>query len=161
MTTAYRMSYRWIPWAIAASLGVVMAVNGALAYFAIASSTGLVTEHPYDEGNGYNRVLAAAAAQDALGWHGVVRFAGTEVGTGELDALFTDRDGKPLDHLAVTAHVVRPVEPLPPVVISLAEAAAGQYTGAAALPHPGQWEVRIAARRGGDLYEFAQRIIVK
>jgi nitrogen fixation protein FixH len=166
MTGEYAMpdrqvSYRWVPWAFAGALGVVVAVNGALAYFAVASSTGLVTEHPFDEGNGYNRVLEAGAAQDALGWHGLVRFADGGAGAGELNASFTDHDGHPLEHLTVTAHVVRPVEPLPPVVLSLSETAAGHYTGAALLPHPGQWEVRIAARQGDELYAFAQRIIVK
>lgn len=68
-------SYRWIPWAIAGALGVVVAVNGALAYFAVTSSTGLVSEHPFTDGNTYNRVLDAAAAQDALGWRGLLRFA--------------------------------------------------------------------------------------
>jgi nitrogen fixation protein FixH len=155
-----QMSYRWIPWAFAGALGVVAAVNGALAYLAVTSSTGLVNEHPFEAGNTYNSVIDAGAAQDALGWHGTIRFAGGE--RGELAAAFTDRDGKPLTGLAVTAHFVRPVEPLPEVTLSLPEtAAAGRYAGAAELSRRGQWEVRIAARRGADLFEFAQRIVVK
>jgi nitrogen fixation protein FixH len=151
-------SYRWIPWAFASALGCVVAVNGALAYFALASSTGLVTEHPYDSGNNYNRVLDAAAAQDALGWRGTLRFA---AGDGEIAAEFTDRAGKPLTGLAVAARLVRPVEPLPDVVLALHERAPGRYVGSIATSRPGQWEVRTTARRDGDRFEFAQRIIVK
>lgn len=155
------MSCRWIPWAIAAGLAVVVAVNGALAYFAVASSTGLVTEHPFELGNGYNRVLDAGAAQDALGWHGVVRFVASGAGEGEITARFTDRDGKPLSGLTVTAHVVRPVEPLPETTLALPETNAGSYAAAALLARPGQWELRLAARRGSDLFELAQRIVVR
>jgi nitrogen fixation protein FixH len=155
------MSYRWIPVVFGAGLAVVVAVNGGLAYLALASSNGLVTEHPFETGTGYNRVLDAGAAQDALGWQGAVRFAASGAERGEIAAVFTDRDGRPVTGLSVNAHVVRPVEPLPEVVLALSEGAAGRYVGATELSRPGQWEVRVAARRGADLFEFAQRIIVK
>src|SRR5262249_43192444 len=70
-------NYRWIPWAIAGAFLIVAVVNGALAFFALRSDTGLVSEHPFELGNGYNRVLDAGAAQDALGWHGRVSFIRT------------------------------------------------------------------------------------
>jgi nitrogen fixation protein FixH len=151
-------SYRWIPWAFAGALGCVVVVNGALAYFALTSSTGLVTEHPYDSGSNYNRVLDAAAAQDALGWRGTLRFT---AGDGEIAAEFTDGAGKPLSGLAVAARLVRPVEPLPDVVLALHERAPGRYVGSIAASRPGQWEVRTTARRDGERFEFAQRIVVK
>jgi nitrogen fixation protein FixH len=155
------MSCRWVPWAIAAGLAVVVVVNGALAYFAIASSTGLVTEHPFELGNGYNRVIEAGAAQDALGWRGDVRFVPAGADRGEITARFTDRNGKPVTGLSVTARLVRPVEPLPETTLALPETAAGSYAAAALLARPGQWEVQLAARRGADLFELARRIIVQ
>lgn len=154
-------TYRWIPWTFAGALGVVVVVNGALAYFAISSSTGLVTEHPYESGNDYNRVLAAAAAQDALGWHGTLSFASTGDDAGKLSVELADRGGQKLAGLAVTARISRPVEPLPDTDLTLAEAEAGHYRGAVTLARPGQWEVHVVARRGDDVFQFAQRIVVK
>jgi nitrogen fixation protein FixH len=154
-------SYRWIPWAIAGGLGVVVIVNGALAYFAVTSSTGLVTEHPYDDGNAYNHVLDAAAAQDALGWRGTLTYTPDGAEHGEIVAEFTDHTGQKLTGLAVTARLERPVEPLPEVMLALLEGKSGRYAGAVALTRPGQWEVHAAARRGNDTFEFAQRILVK
>jgi nitrogen fixation protein FixH len=151
---------RWIPWTFAGALGVVVAVNGAFAYFASVSSTGLVTEHPFDEGNGYNRILDAGAAQDALGWHVALSFAAQGKRRGEIAASFSDRAGAPVTQLAVRAQIVRPVEPLPPLALTLAETGAGRYAATAAFDRPGQWEVRVAARRGSELYDFAQRIVV-
>jgi len=155
-------SYRWIPWAFAASLGVVVVVNGAMAYLATTTSTGLVTEHPYTDGTEYNRVLAAAAASDALGWHEKLGFAATAgARDGDLFVELSDRSGAKLDGLSVKAVVVRPVEPLPDIDVPLAETEAGHYQAHLALSRPGQWEVRVAARRGDDIFQFAQRIIVK
>ncbi|MGO8916801.1 MAG: FixH family protein [Stellaceae bacterium] len=154
-------TYRWIPWAIAGGLGVVVVVNGALAYFAVSSSTGLVTEHPFESGNDYNRVLAAAAAEDALGWRGTLGFTATGAGAGEIAVELADRAGRKLSGLAVTARVTRPVEPLPATSLTLVEAEAGHYRGPVALTRQGQWEVHVAARRGSDVFDFTQRIIVK
>jgi nitrogen fixation protein FixH len=155
-------SYRWIPWVIAAGLGVVVIVNGALAYFAETSSTGLVTEHPYESGREYNHVLAAAAASDALGWHGHLGFAAAPGSrSGELAVDITDRAGQPLRGLTVGAVIVSPVAPQPDARVELAEAGDGRYQATLALSRLGQWDVRIAARRGSDFFEFEQRIVVK
>jgi nitrogen fixation protein FixH len=155
-----RSAYRWFPWGIAAAMALVVAVNLALTYFAFSSSTGLVTEHPYDEGNGYNAVLEAGAREDALGWKAAIAFDATGKERGEITATLKDRTGRPLTDLAVTAHLSRPVEPLPPIVVKLHDDGAGHYAAAAALGRPGQWNVRIVARRGGELYEFSDRIFV-
>ncbi len=156
-----RSSYRWIPWTFAAALGVVVAVNGALAYFAATSSTGMVTEHPFDTGKSYNHLLDAAVAQDALGWKASLRFVSSGASHGRIIAELEDREGGPLTGLGVTARLVRPVEPLPAQVFSLREETPGHYTAETVPGRPGQWDVRVSARRGGDLYEFVQRIVVK
>ena len=154
-------AYRWIPWAFAGALGIVVAVNGALAYFAVSSSTGLVTEHPYESGTRYNRVLDAARAQDALGWQATLAFAGDGHAQGEVAVAIADRAGEPLSGLDVSALVSRPVEPLPDTPLQLAEAGGGHYRGHVALPRAGQWEVHVVARRGDDVFQFAQRIVIK
>jgi nitrogen fixation protein FixH len=154
-------AYRWIPWAFVASLGVVVAVNAAFAYFAISTSPGLVADHPFAEGNDYNRVLAAAAAQDRLGWHGTIGFKSASSRRGELVVTLSDRDGAPLTGLTVSALIERPVEAVPDKLLALPEAGAGRYAGHLALSRRGQWEVHIAARRGHDIFQFAQRIFVE
>jgi len=46
----------------------VLAANAALVYFAIHSMPALVSTHPFEDGRTYNREIAAAIAQDRLGW---------------------------------------------------------------------------------------------
>jgi nitrogen fixation protein FixH len=152
---------RWVPWAIAGAFLVVMAANGALAYFALRSDPGLVSAHPFELGNGYNRVLDAGAAQDALGWRGTVRFTGTAGSSGRIVAELRGPNGVPLGGLAVKATVVRPVEPLPPQDLALEAGDRGVYSAPVTLVRAGQWEVRVTAARGADVYRFVQRIVVR
>jgi nitrogen fixation protein FixH len=152
---------RWVPWAIAGAFLVVVAANGALAYFALRSDPGLVSAHPFELGNGYNRVLEAGAAQDALGWRGTVRFTGTVGSSGRIIVELRDPNGVPLGGLAVKATVVRPVEPLAPEDLALEAGDRGVYSAPVNLARAGQWEVRVTAKRGADAYQFVQRIVVR
>jgi len=152
---------RWIPWAIALAFVVVAGVNGALAYFAVQSNPGLVSEHPYELGTGYNRVLDAAAAQDALGWHGTVEWRGSGAQRGTVAVDLMDAAGRPLSGATLTARLVRPVERLPEIDLMLAETGPGRYIAAATPPRPGQWDVRVVARQGERRFQFQQRIVVQ
>ena len=154
-------AYRWFPWALVGSLGVVVAVNLVLTYFAFSSSPGLVTAHPYDEGNGYNAVLATAAREEALSWRGQIDFAASGAKAGALVVSLTDKTGQPLTGTNVIARIERPVEPLPEINLPLPETAAGRYAAALALSRPGQWDVHVTAERGSDRSEFSGRIFVK
>jgi nitrogen fixation protein FixH len=152
---------RWIPWAFVGALGLVVGVNGALAYFATATAPGLVTQHPFERGNDYNRVLDAAAAQDALGWHASLRFDAAVTGRGALVAELSDRAGQPLRGLAVTARLTRPLGPQPEIALTLAEVAPGRYVQTISLDQPGQWDVLIAAQGGAGPFFLTKRIVVK
>jgi nitrogen fixation protein FixH len=152
---------RWMPWMIAAAFLVVIAVNGALAYFAVRSDPGLVSEHPFELGNGYNRVLDAGAAEDALGWRGTVRFDAEARLDGRIIAELSDVRGAPLGGLSVTVAVVRPIEPMPEQDVTLSANGQGSYAAPITLARAGQWDVRVTATRGADVYRFVQRIVVR
>jgi len=152
---------RWIPWAFVGAFAAVIVVNGALAYFAVSSSTGLVSEHPFESGNGYNRVLDAAAAQDRLGWRGNVHLDPSAADAAAVVVQLADQAGRPLTAASVTARIARPVEPMPEIVLPLVETTAGRYEGTTALARRGQWDVRIAARHGEEVFQFTQRTIIK
>jgi nitrogen fixation protein FixH len=152
---------RWIPWAFAGALGVVVSVNAALAYLAAATAPGLVTQHPFERGNDYNRVLEAAAAQDALGWRTSLRFAPETVGQIKLVAEFADHSGQPLHGLVVTARLTRPLGPQPEIDLTLSEDALGRYVQTVTLNQPGQWDVGIAVQDASAHFGFARRLVVK
>jgi nitrogen fixation protein FixH len=155
-------SLAWIPWLFVAALGLVIAVNGALVYFALHSWSGLSTERPYERGLAYNQVLAAVERQEAAGWRLEIAFApGTaEPRAGVLVVSAVDRDGRGIADLAVEAELRRPLERGAPMMLPLAAAGPGRYTGPLVLARPGQWDVHISAGKDGFVYQTSRRIIV-
>lgn len=150
---------RFIPWLFVAGMAVVFAANGALIYFAAHSWEGLAVEHPYEDGIGYNRALAAAARQDRLGWAIEARLA-RRAGAPVIEVSATARDGRPLADLAVTAKLVRPVGLPETETVDLRPAADGEYVAAVATLAPGQWEAEITARRGGERMLVSRRVVL-
>lgn len=155
----------WYPWLFVAGLGLVVAVNGAMIGFAVGSFSGLETAHPYERGLDYNRTLAAARTQDALGWQ--VAFDIVPIGQGalpqpvEIAARFTGRDGNDLDGLTVEVELVRPATQGHDMTLSLVRQGDGRYVAPAQLPLRGQWELRIAATGEGAAWQSSRRIVVR
>ncbi|MFI4986897.1 MAG: FixH family protein [Alphaproteobacteria bacterium] len=152
---------RWVPWAFVAAFAVVFAVNGGLIYFALASWSGLTTDHAYDEGLAYNRVIAEAEKEATLGWKLAIAFVpdgkGKESGQLVVDA--SDRDGVPLERLAIKAELVRPLGVAALIPVVLERTARGRYAAPLALPQPGQWDVYVTAAEGGTMVHAGRRIL--
>lgn len=135
--------------------GVVAAVNGAFIVLAERSFPGFSTSNAYETGVEYNRVLAAADAQRALGWQVDVTDA-----DGDLLLRVRDRNGNPVASSRVTAEIRRPTEALEDRSVSLLAVAPGTYRAEKALG-PGNWEVSIRVQRpDGVDYRIEQRFAV-
>src|SRR5664279_2213970 len=73
--------------------GVMFIANGALIYTALSTLHGEEMENSYDASQAYNRQIAAARAQNALGW--VADVNTRQEGQGErVVAEFRDRSGR-------------------------------------------------------------------
>lgn len=152
---------RLIPWMFVGGFAIVIAVNGALIYYAQSSFSGLETEHAYDRGLDYNRTLEAAAAQEKLGWRGDVALAQAADGKHELAVLFADRLERPIDGLKVEAHLLRPANAGMDLDLTLHGQGNGRYAAAVALPALGQWEIRIVARDHQNSWQKSERLFAK
>jgi len=154
--------FSWIPYLFVAGFVVVAVANAVLIYEASHSSTGLVTDRAYEAGLAYNRVIARAAAEDALGWTGSVDLDPTWNGDGAMRILatVTDAQGREIPGLAVTARLVRPVEPDEPIEVALTGIGGCRYAAPVTLPRRGQWQIAATARRGGDVFDFGKRVFV-
>jgi nitrogen fixation protein FixH len=145
---------RWIPWVYVAGMLVVFAVNGVLIVFALRSFPGLSVDAAFQRGVQYNRVLAEAERQAALGWQ-----VKATVADGLVVEVF-DRAGQPLADLDVAARISRPVEAMAEIRVALRYAGAGRYVGALTLPKPGQWDVHIdATARSGERVQTTRRVV--
>ena len=154
----------WYPWIFVGCMLLVVAVNGVLITMAIGTFPGLETEQHYRKGLDYNKVLAAAQAQERRGWRMELTFAAEPVADGrrrgDLAVTFVGKDGQPLEHLNVEAVLVRPTHEGFDTVVDLAYRGDGVYRAAVSLPLPGQWDARVHAHRGGDNFQETRRLSV-
>ena len=150
-----------IPWLFPAAMLPVMAANGALIYYALHSMPPLVADHPFEDGRTYNRELAAAAAQTALGWTASLTAPTTVGAESRIEFAVRDRSGAPVSGLAVTARVWRPVGDEPDLRLHLVEQCPGDYTAVVILPLAGQWQFDLVAVRGDEEFVIGRRVFVQ
>jgi nitrogen fixation protein FixH len=148
-------AWRFFPWYVAGGLGFVVLVNFAMGWAAVQTFPGLATTHGFAESNGYDRVLAAADRQAALGWtvrdsldgaHPVVTLAG--------------RAGAPLAGARLAATIARPIGEAEPAPLALHAAGPGRYEADAALA-PGAWDLDLTVTAEGGEYHTTRRLIVR
>jgi len=145
-----------IPLTFIAVFGFIIAANAVMITLAMRSAPGFVTDQAFERGKAYNRELAAARAQEKLGWN-----ASLELRDGAALVRFETRDGRPVEGLTVVVSAIRPVGPARAITTRLVETAPGLYGGALDLPDEGQWHVETVARRDADEYRFARRVVMK
>ncbi len=127
---------RWIPWAFAGFMGVVVLVNLVLVYYAVSTFTGVTVPRSYERGRGYDTVLAEAARQDALGWRAEVTLA-----SGALNVSATDREGRAVIG-RIEGVLLRPLDGTE-LALDFAPRGTGRWSAAALPPQRGQWEARL------------------
>lgn len=152
----------WYPYIFVAGFGVVVAVNGALAYFATSTFTGLWTQGAYDKGVAYNRNLAAAEAQQRLGWTVEMKVdpVGGDTPRARIAVSYLDRDGRPVEGLDVTAEFKRPTVAGHDFEAPLAAGGAGRYGTEIDLPLPGVWDLKVVALGTEHTHQHAQRFVI-
>jgi nitrogen fixation protein FixH len=147
---------RFIPWLFVAGMLVVVAVNGALIYFATSTWSGIAVSRSYERGLSYNHALSAAARQETLGWS-----VNASVDTPRtLQIRIFDRAGTGIGGLQVEAALERPVGAADKQLVRLQPAVDGIYSSPLPPLRPGQWDAQITASRGSDSVYVTQRLFV-
>jgi nitrogen fixation protein FixH len=152
----------WIPATFVAAFCVVVAVNGVMVYFALSTFTGVAVEAPYARGIAYNRVLAAQEKQDALGWSIAAEWHPASAGAtrGELRLTLREKGEVARGDILIAGSVERPLEKAAPIALTFRPVSAGLQAAPVAFPARGNWDLRIEARRAGDVAILTQRLFV-
>ena len=139
-----------------AFFAVIFSVNFTMAWFANSTWSGLVVANGYVASQSFDKDLAKARAQDALGWK--VGFSFSE---DRLRLTFADKGGSRIDQLAITGALARPVTDKEDQTLIFSAMGSGVYSAPAVLA-PGVWEVEITANGNGvSGYRKAFRFVVK
>ena len=149
--------WRFFPWLVAAGIGVVVMVNAALVYAALASFPGKTGDAGFELSNKYDAVLDRARREADLGWAVSARTDGF----GRPEVILIDRQGSPLRGALVAASARRPVGAADMHRLEFHEAAAGKYVADTTLTEPGQWDLTLKASAGGREVAATRRIIVQ
>lgn len=154
----------WYPWLFVGAFAVIIAVNGVMAYFALSTWTGLETDKAFQRGQQFNALLAQQAAQDQLGWTTHLAFEPQPTAenprAGFVSLRFRDAEGQGVNSLAINALAMRPTHEGFDQDLKFTGRGNGLYVAHAALPLPGQWELRLTARRADETFSLKQRIQV-
>jgi len=139
-----------------AFFGVVVSVNGYMAWVAVDSWTGLMARNGYVASQDFNAGLAERRKQDSLGFQSILRYRDkTMVFT------FQDRAGQPLEGFDITLKVGRPTNEREDRQFLMKEVEPGTYQKKLQLA-PGQWNADvIAINKTGGRWKRLVRLNVK
>lgn len=147
--------------AFIAFFGVVGAVNAIMIRAAVSTFSGVETENAYRVGLAFNRELAAVAAQDARHWQVDAELVRQAQGHAELVIRVRDGLNAPVTTLELAARLTHPADARRDHRIELTEVGAGTFKGQIDA-EPGQWDLSIDARRGGDaLFRSKSRLALR
>jgi len=159
MSTAATPRRSIIPWLFPMGLGLVIAVNMVLLFFALRTFPGLVVSNAYERGRGYGAEIERTEAQEALGWSLDVRH---DVGSGRLVVHCADAQGQAIAGLSVSAIADRPVGRLVTVPVPLAPIGATQFAGTFMPDAHGAWDITVTARDpAGHVFRATRRVVVR
>jgi nitrogen fixation protein FixH len=141
--------------------GAVFAVNGLMAYLAISTFPGDADPSPYEHGLAYEKDIAAAKTQAALGWKVSEHLARDGEGEATIEVRMLDAAGAPVAGLDVKASFNSPRDAKLDQDLTLTESAPGVYSGRLRARR-GQWDVDLeAARDGARLFKSANRVALQ
>lgn len=148
-----RPSDKYIPWYIVAFFVFLTVLFGWFVYIAEHTYTGVVTDEAYEKGLAYNAVIAAADAQEKMGWGSSLSYKDKRI-TFSLH----DKQGKPVTGATVTMWFYRPVHDGKDSEVGMKEQGTGVYAAQQLPSQPGLWEIRVLAVKGEDRYQTSKRM---
>ena len=150
-----RKSDKFIPWYFVAFFVVLAAMDGVFVYLATSSHTGVVADNAYERGLAYNETIAAAEESAALGWQAELELVGSE-----LQLKISGSDGAPVNDALVNALVSRPTQSGYDFNVPFVPESAGSYSGEAAFPLDGLWNVRVFVEWKQQQFQISKRLVV-
>lgn len=145
------MTGRRVWWYFFAFFGFIVVVNTVMVTLAIRTHSGIVTDHPYEKGLAYNRVVEAQEKQDQLGWKGAIGYK-----DGVIIFTLHDKNNHPVAFDNATATITRPTQSGMDFTLELK----GAETSVE-FPVKGAWEVRVDVQHGSVHYQQSRRIVVQ
>ena len=155
-----RPSDKWIPLYLTLGFITLLAPLAPMAYFAVHTLPGVVTDKAYEEGLAYNKAIAAGTQQKALGWQGELSCDSTAPNGTKASYVLRDAQGNPVDQAAVRLWMVRPVQGGMDRNLEMIAQGDGRYEATIPLPARGVWDLRVSATLQDKNFQTEKRVVL-
>lgn len=146
---------------LCAFFGVTIGVNAYFVTVALQTAPGEYQKKSYLQGLRYNEVIAARAAQAAEGWAAEVQTRTRHDGIFELTVVMKDKNGGPLNGLAVSGNLKRPAQSEWDHELVFELAGDGVYRTELKNVQPGQWRLEFGASGGAAPFTAEKTLWVR
>jgi len=154
-----RPSDKWIPWYIALGFIVMLTPLAPMAYYAVHTLPGVVTDKAYEEGIAYNKSIAAGVQEKTLGWHGEIALE-APAAEANITYILLDAQSAPVSDAAVHVWLVRPVQGGMDRDFDMKPEGNGHYSVTAPLPSHGVWDIRVSATKQNANFQTEKRVVL-
>lgn len=147
---------------LAATFGVVLAVNVFFVVKAYSTFSGEDEQKPYMQGIAYNETLERHALQARLGWKALV--GATRAGQSDvrIAVSLSDRVGAPINSVSLTALLKHPSDQSRDREVKLRLVSAGLYAADVRGVSPGLWDLVVSAMNAPTTpFEAARRVWIR
>jgi nitrogen fixation protein FixH len=135
-----------------AMFGTIIAVNLVMARSAISTFGGTVVDNSYVASQKFNRWLADARAQEALGWK-----LSIDLDPARTVRIATDSPMGPLYAATIDAVAIHPLGRAPEQKLRFVNIGGGVFTSDRPLPK-GRWLLRMEVREGRNTARFGDEV---
>lgn len=156
-TETPRSGRAWVwPLAVVGMLSVSIVVCGITVIAAVGDPSYAVEDDYYQKAVDWDRAREIESDSAKLGWHADATLAS---GDGTLTVTLTDADGNPVGDAFVRVLVFHHARRGDAKQLVLTSQGDGGYQAMLSRPREGQWQVRITATRGGNLFVRTLEIV--
>ena len=140
-----------IPWYFVMFFVFIALMNTVMVTLAVRTDTGIVTEHPYEKGLAYNKVVEAEVKQQLLQWSSDIKYE-----KGILYFTLKDKENKLIIPEKTIATITRPTQDGMDFSVELKNG-----KSSISFPVKGLWKVRVDTTYNNIHYQKSKRIVVK
>lgn len=156
-----RLTGRAVFLILAGFFAVIFTVNAVMISLAIDTLPGTVTDSAYRSSQRYNQTLAEARKREARGWTVDAHVARDPSGAAAVTIGLRDRNGAPLDRIAVTARLMHPAHRGNDRTFDLGRTGPGAFAGTTGNVAAGAYDLVIAIDREGETtYRTRNRVML-
>jgi nitrogen fixation protein FixH len=127
-----------------------------LAWAALSSFPGKAVDDDFGVSNRYDRVLAQAERQAALGWS-----VASAIEDGRPVLTLTGKDGSRLENAEIVSVTQRPLGPPETVTQHFVAIGPGRYRADSALSQPGNWDMMLRVVAQGQTLAATRRVTMR